>query len=821
MSQPPNPLAEYQSYSYHHILMATNVTDVYNQMCVAGADAANATSDFTDEILSLRPEDDRYKPLNIFGGQLVVIIDSRIDSRFFIDDVVIEQMLQGSGDNVSMSSVEASMKISEPISSGLFILILRQVIESLGTNPLTTTFILKTLFYGYKTDGTVDSLTTTRPFGFTIDELSGEFTSAGSEYEVKMLGIVNGAALSPQLSSIKGLVGGVTIETSTKVVDVLTDLQDQVNAAYQKRAVKPLEDQLKENQELATNITLIQYRITWDAELDNPAYTVSDVLANATPGGGKLAKGGLIKFGESESDVYGAITKIVNSSEQVAKDAAQEANKAVFVWELTNSKNTQPDGSLEIHVHISKKTVKKEPVVKTANEKDQEKLAKEAAAQKEAAGRAVTNEFIDKVNSSTGLRSTPEITPYTVTAPTPATPLVPDIDGMLILDYLYSGKNVDVLKFDMNLDNLVVFLQPSSIGTNMPQADGMQARLNGKGTLNPVKTSPMGTGTVLAVPTQPTKASNKQSTMPATRQSLMMELSTFAAESQFDVYITIMGNPLFFGAMMVPPSQLGQLKWHKQPYRVKVNTFGMEPDEQELYPFWYTGTYRIYVVKHMFSNGQFTQELEMFPELEEQQITQPVDEPQVKRAGTPVPLAPQTKEAYVNTGECYVTPPAGQHLEQYFVKYSEMYGIPCGVLSRMCEVESSYLPQVTENKSGAAGYMQIVYYYTTNGVRTGGSPHPDSRFWPPAKGKFDRLNPDQAIEYAARMMKFLKNADRYKFNWSQVIAAYNTGEGNVETAMKAHGPNWHRHMAQEAVNYVAFFQQTCSAQIGDVNAPWK
>ena len=70
----------------------------------------------------------------------------------------------------------------------------------------------------------------------------------------------------------------------------------------------------------------------------------------------------------------------------------------------------------------------------------------------------------------------------------------------------------------------------------------------------------------------------------------------------------------------------------------------------------------------------------------------------------------------------------------------------------------------------------------------------------------ERSNPEKSTVSAARYLKWLSN--RYKGDWQLALAAYNTGEGNMNSAIARSGSRdfWKIHrggyIAQETRNYV-------------------
>jgi soluble lytic murein transglycosylase-like protein len=106
-----------------------------------------------------------------------------------------------------------------------------------------------------------------------------------------------------------------------------------------------------------------------------------------------------------------------------------------------------------------------------------------------------------------------------------------------------------------------------------------------------------------------------------------------------------------------------------------------------------------------------------------------------------------------------------------------IYGLPSGILKHMIEKESAGNPRA-KSPAGARGLFQIM-------------PADISGF------HGDPFNPLEAAHYAA---KTLNNLAKHFTSWSEVLAAYNWGRGNV-----------HRHglhkAPKETRNYIKFFHQ--------------
>lgn len=124
-------------------------------------------------------------------------------------------------------------------------------------------------------------------------------------------------------------------------------------------------------------------------------------------------------------------------------------------------------------------------------------------------------------------------------------------------------------------------------------------------------------------------------------------------------------------------------------------------------------------------------------------------------------------------------PAEGREYEKLLNTASKKYKLPKNLLARVAYQESRFRPDIisgqVSSSAGAQGIMQIVPRW-----------HPN----------VDPLNPDEAIPYAAKYLRRLHD----KFgSWSDALAAYNWGEGNLYKWKKDSSIN----MPQETKNYVS------------------
>jgi peptidoglycan lytic transglycosylase D len=117
-------------------------------------------------------------------------------------------------------------------------------------------------------------------------------------------------------------------------------------------------------------------------------------------------------------------------------------------------------------------------------------------------------------------------------------------------------------------------------------------------------------------------------------------------------------------------------------------------------------------------------------------------------------------------------------------------GVPTDLIW-LAQVESGWNPYAYSS-AAAKGIWQFI---PSTGTRFGLT----QNYWVD-----ERSNPEKSTAAAARYLKWL--AKRYSGNWALALAAYNTGEGNVDSAIVRSGSRdfWrlHRNLAQETRNYV-------------------
>jgi len=115
----------------------------------------------------------------------------------------------------------------------------------------------------------------------------------------------------------------------------------------------------------------------------------------------------------------------------------------------------------------------------------------------------------------------------------------------------------------------------------------------------------------------------------------------------------------------------------------------------------------------------------------------------------------------------------------------KMNGLPAGLLDRLLYTESHYRTDIITGKTvSAVGAIGIAQFMPATA----------------ADWKIDPRDPVASIGAAARYLAWLY---RQLGDWSQAVAAYNHGVGNVKKKVAKYGSAWAQYLPTETKNYVA------------------
>jgi hypothetical protein len=522
----------------------------------------------------------------------VVLIDGMKDVQFYINSAKWETILAPQGETGGSKTadtieVDGQLIITEPFGIS-FLEVLTNVSRDLFTEPSGLIFILKTVFVGHRADGTQEMISNIRPFLFTMTDITAVIDTGGATYTMEVVGVNNGTAKLPQISRIAQGVN-LNVKSGELVSSALTRLQEEINLKYA-RFKQALDTQLKEaNSPLSLDdFREVTYEIVADPAYSNAEYVAGDNLPVNASGTDEDRQ---ISTGKSAT-VESAIRAVMSSSKQVQQDGAGKST----------------DGKKYIYKIVST---------------------------------LVPDEVDDKLKVQYSVHR------YEVIQQVVGEPLEPKEGEFIEFDYIFTGKNVDILEFDIKMDMGLSFFYTLSTADSIPitqkdvifgkkqsVATGAQSPV---GTANPQVVdegeeerkprTPLFLGTSISDPLIRNKANPLDT---ATFDAL---LSRHAAFENVEAAMKIAGNPQLLDETTPKPTEAedgtingdveaepkidstGASRIFKTPALIKVNVkFPVSNDIaiSGFKDFWYQGFYNLYSITQNFEEGLFTQDIQMF-----------------------------------------------------------------------------------------------------------------------------------------------------------------------------------------------------------------
>lgn len=113
------------------------------------------------------------------------------------------------------------------------------------------------------------------------------------------------------------------------------------------------------------------------------------------------------------------------------------------------------------------------------------------------------------------------------------------------------------------------------------------------------------------------------------------------------------------------------------------------------------------------------------------------------------------------------------------------HGIPAGMLHRLIKTESNFRTDIiTGRKASPVGALGIAQFMPATAKEWG----------------VNVYDPLSGIQGAAKYLAWLK---RSLGDWTQAVAAYNHGIGNVKKKAATYGGNWQAYLPTETKNYLS------------------
>lgn len=634
MSTPANPLSKYRSYSYYHVLAVCDASATADALATETkpekwqhpqANNPNVPP-LADTFDQLGPYAVKFVNEQQQTGKYCVLINGATDATFTIVRAKWTSATAAAAtirDQSTSIAIEGDMEISEP-KGVVFLDVLVTCCLALGIDAANAVFVLKTFFVGYPEAQAGEIITETafnindiEPLRFICYDVTGSFAEAGGLYHMSFVALAHGASRLPQYSkSASGFSfsGGSLAQTVANLSAVVEQNYDRLFKCVEKTVEGTGIDDL---------ITRVKYQIELDASYQSDDYQVTDQQAQAKD---KVGCGHASKIHISANmSIEDALHLIMRQCGKVTEEMSSGirdsgSGKLIrFEYKIHSAVESNPaaDGkSIEYTVkYLIKRFMRPKDV-----------------------------SLFELAGGVEGQDLTPE--------------QQSDLQKLLqnntiLFDYLYTGKNIDILEFDMKMNLGLAYLQIATINnslkgqlqsipsavTHVPLYDLQQPVRWGRPTQIPVFF-----GTQVRMPDR----RNKQQISENAEAGYTM--NKHASIEVQDVSMKIHGNPRLCSTINrksgpanlavttntqnVPQTEADFTNWGDFPAFAKVNIkMPRTNDDIALFQgrsgtpetnaqvsvgdadftrdFWFTGYYYVVGIEHSFDSGEFTQTLAM------------------------------------------------------------------------------------------------------------------------------------------------------------------------------------------------------------------
>jgi len=632
MSTPTNPLSKYRSYAYQQILIACDTTETAEKLAANNQFLEFLRVKDAERLNTPQFPYAKYKPYDIAldkgrTGKYCIIINGMQDAEFVINSVqwysTVVADAGGIGNEYSTLDVAGEMEIQEP--QGVrFMNVLAEIADQLDSNASGLVFMLKTVFVGHSTpnyqdDGFPDPITNVRPILFWMSDITGSFAVTGGSYKIEF------AAINHGVSKQKHILHGadrITIDTAkgsdgceaNTLSGALCQLQSKIKVIYDKyyqQVKSDVENTVgPDGKKLMFEGRQVEYVIEAEEPLDGPDYLVTDFKDSAT-NTAESNKGGIIVL-SGEPTVEAAILAIAKRCPKLQEDLVvgdgQNTKRVKYVPKVATTIEST-DTSYKIIYKLRR-------VIESRND----------------------------ILTVLAKRKTDDLS---------------DLDrkilqNTLVLDYMYTGKNIDILDFDIKMEMGLTLFQNMTTSENLPSTgettDGgvIDSSL---AVAKPIDVTATKSGrirkkTPIFLSTRAKELAIKHTRNPKRALDFQEALNRHAAIENIESVVKIHGNPGLLNSVNRMPSDITSIKkdtdtkatvdknlqtsdgvpqdqdvfpyWETIPAIVKINikmpsTYfsGAQNSGDYSEPFWYEGYYYCYAIEQMFDNGEFVQKLHM------------------------------------------------------------------------------------------------------------------------------------------------------------------------------------------------------------------
>jgi hypothetical protein len=512
MSTPVNPLDKFRSYAYHHILIAASNTESLRSFLNGKAESVSNLK------LGQKSKDGYY-----------VICDTRKNSFFSITDISYSSTLNAGNSkmaNIVFGSID--MSITDP--SGItFLNYLNWLSKTkLQVNLFKTVFALKTIFVGFTADGRTETVYQDA-IPMLMYDMTAEPSHRGSTLIAKFTPAANGIVV--QADDFSRMLDVPGVSSKTKLLkDAVKAFENALNAKsrkwYKDLQIKIINNSKESDVQPSKGYgKLVQYMITvpddWSDFKINGNYL--DVTETKFKRGGTKenveTNGVNIGFNTTPtSTIFDALEIMMKQSDEVNKLASNDNRAAGNVRGYKILSNiTSDDDTLVVHFDI-------------------------------------VNYSIPKIDENAGKQTGKD------TANKSQFFNIDDKKNVMKFEYIFTGKNADILNLNMKINNVNLFLADNLIISDQasqevqknqavkPSDDTSTKSKDVIISLEPKDpvVPPMKTGSQQQNMSWSTETDSRKETVKL-RQQFIHNMSMAHGISSFNVVMKIRGNPALFG----------------------------------------------------------------------------------------------------------------------------------------------------------------------------------------------------------------------------------------------------------------------------------
>jgi hypothetical protein len=409
-----NPLHQYRSYQYHFILIAT---DKMNNLVGFDSNTEGNLDRYK------HPENDKYGAKEFGGFKYSVIYNSMQDANFYIDNLELSHIngsASAAGVSESVQTQKMSMVVKEPYTAD-FITAMHVAYQNVSTSPnVPKSLMIQNMRFGLKIifTGYVDDNKANEPNIITNINLL-TFSISTLDMALSKDGATYNITCMPMINSAAYRspttnFGGMKVTVKKKLSDAVKKIQDTINDNMKKKYEEDKKNAPDENR------PLLEYKILLDPIYEGDEYVLNQFARDQHDGDDDST----VNFTTTDSDTLTmSLEHLMNMSQKVAKETEIKDGVRYTHRIISGGPYYSKDGKVERYVYlIYRQKLSHQDLVDTGDSK-------------------------------------------TVTFP-------------LSYDYLYTGKNYDIITFDMRIKGmatskeLITVINPTSYsGDNKTTVD--------------------------------------------------------------------------------------------------------------------------------------------------------------------------------------------------------------------------------------------------------------------------------------------------------------------------------------------------------------